>query len=169
MEIKNFTTINDERNYSCFSFSVLLWDSITSILLDVDNKDKFPVTEETFNKILPKVTEKFQFIEQNRKAIEQALIDDGMVELAEDWTTSAEEDEEEENCYIIDGEKVYLPISEEDFCASLNFNGINMIFDDDGNISADIFIDCTPDYFAYHSIEVFIDENNNIKCNSLAG
>ena len=49
------------------------------------------------------------------------LIDDQIIEekdyinLATEWVQRAEEVEEEENCYLIDDNKVYTPITEEDF------------------------------------------------------
>lgn len=168
MEIKDFV-INEENSWKTFEAEAVVWGEKVSIIADADD---MPANEDTIRTILPEINRKIQFINDNRKAIEKCMIDDGMLELAEDWASSAEEDETEEDCYIMeDGQKVYLPISEDDFLKSLCFDGVNISLSEDSSIKsiADLFFYCKPDYFAYHVIEVFIDENDNIKCNGLAG
>jgi hypothetical protein len=167
MEIKDFV-INEENSYKVFEADTFIWCENVSILLDFGD---IPANEAALKAILPEINRKIQFINDNRKAIEQSMLDDDMVELAEDWASSAEEDENEEDCYIMeDGQKVCLPISEEDFLKSLHFDGLNLSFSKDTEKSfADLFFSCNPDYFAHHSIEIFIDEDDNIKCNSLIG
>ena len=129
--------------------------------------------DEQLQKYSPMIEEKIKWIESNRKIIEKALIEDDMVELAEEWASSAEmaEDENEE-CYLMEnGDKVFLPISESDFLNSLQINGINMQFDDEEEEDNffEIFLECHPDYFACHVIDVYVDYENNVTCNGLAG
>ena len=98
------------------------------------------------------------------------LIDDGMLELAEDWASSAEEaEDEEQECYVMeDGEKVFFPISEKDFTDSLYVESITMNIENN-EISLEIFFCCSPDYFAGHCIIVEVDRDGNITSQSLAG
>jgi len=111
----------------------------------------------------------------DKAAFVKALIDDGMLELAEEWVSScedeAEDSTEERRGYMVDDETaVYLPISEADFADSLRFNVITVSYDEEADdISARIFINCDPDYFADHSIEVYMDSKGNIKVFGLAG
>ena len=168
MEIKDFT-LNEENSWKAFETDIDIWGEKVSILIDIDD---MPVNEDSLKFFLPEINRKIQFIESHKNEIYKAMLDDGMLECAEDWASSGEEDEDEEECYIMeDGQKVYLPISEEDFFKSLHLDGININLskNDDIKSFADMFFHCDPDYFAYHSIEVFVDEDDNIKCNGLAG
>ncbi len=162
MEIKDF------KNSEIFTVEgdALIWREKVGIGVDC--------TDSTLEDMLPKINRLIEFLDKNKDAVVKALVEDGMLETAEDWASSAEEAEdstEEHECYIMeDGTRVYLPITEEDFAASLHFNGISVYFDDEKNdISADVFLDCSPDYFACHSIEIFMDSMGNIKVNGLAG
>ncbi|WP_080031015.1 DUF2262 domain-containing protein [Clostridium sp. ZBS4] len=58
----------------------------------------------------------------------------------------------------------------EDFCKSLYIDGFSINFAggwDKSNI--DLYLCCSPDYFAYHCISISIDENKSVECNDLAG
>ena len=92
--------------------------------------------------------------------------------MAEDWASSAEKaDDEEQECYIMeDGQKVFFPISEEEFLNSLYFESISIDFRSDmENPEIELFISCSPDYFAYHVLHVSADSEKNVKCRGLAG
>ena len=68
-----------------------------------------------------------------------------------------------------DSSNLKSPIS--DFLNSLQINGINMQFDDEEEEDNffEIFLECHPDYFACHVIDVYVDYENNVTCNGLAG
>lgn len=124
--------------------------------------------------MLPKIDKLVKFLEGSRDRIAAALVAADFLNLAEDWVSGAEEAEEstaEHECYILeDGSKVYLPITEEAFAKSLCFNSLSVYFDEKaGDISADVFLDCKPDYFACHSIEIFVGGDLTVKVNGLAG
>ena len=149
--------------------TVQLWDKNTSIALDFP-KDK--PEDEYFDILAEKITEQIKWIEENREKIEKALIDYGCISLAEDWASSAEKaDDEEQECYIMeDGQKVFFPISEEEFLNSLYFESISIDFrSDTENPEIELFISCSPDYFAYHVLHVSADSEKNVKCRGLAG
>ena len=128
----------------------------------------------SLEEMLPKINKLIQFLDSGKDKIVAALVEDDFLSLAEDWASSAEEAEdstEEHECYIMeDGTKVYLPITEEDFAASLGFDGISIYYDNEtDDISASVYLVCQPDYFAYHCIEIFVEGNGEIKVNGLAG
>lgn len=137
-----------------------------------DLTDLYIDTEEDFkiDSFLPQIKDKLKWIEDNSQTIEKVLIDDGMLELAEDWASSAEEaEDEEQECYVMeDGEKVFFPISEKDFTDSLYVESITMNIENN-EISLEIFFCCSPDYFAGHCIIVEVDRDGNITSQSLAG
>lgn len=153
-----------------YEYKGKLWgndDVCVGLILNEEAEDKEALFKSCFNVI----KEKIEWINNNRNKIEKALLDDGMVELAEDWASSSEEaEDEEQECYIMDdGTKVFIPITEEDFCNSLHLDGFTIYCDSEKDISVDVFLFCKPDYFAYHSIELFVNEDNTIDVNGLAG
>ena len=125
--------------------------------------------------MLPLIQKLIAFLNKEKDTFVKALIDDGMLELAEEWVSScvdeAEDSTEERRGYMVDDETaVYLPISEKDFVASLEFDTIDISYDEEAeDISAHIFINCDPDYFADHSIEIYMDSKGNIDVIGLAG
>ena len=149
--------------------NIQLWGKNTSVALNFP-KDK--PEGEYFDILEEKIIEYLKWIEENRAKIEKALIDDDSVSLAENWASSAEEaEDEEQECYIMeDGQKVFFPITEEDFTKSLYLESISLDFRDNAeNPELELFIACSPDYFAYHALHVFVDTEKNIKSNGLAG
>ena len=125
--------------------------------------------------MLPLIQKLIAFLNKEKDTFVKALIDDGMLALAEEWVSScvdeAEDSTEERRGYMVDDETaVYLPISEKDFAASFEFDTIDISYDEKAeDISAHIFINCDPDYFADHSIEVYMDSKGNIDVIGLAG
>jgi len=125
--------------------------------------------------MLPLIQKLIAFLNKEKDTFVKALIDDGMLALAEEWVSSCEDEAEdsttERRGYMVDDETaVYLPISEKDFAASLEFDTIDISYDEEAeDISAHIFINCDPDYFADHSIEVYMDSKGNVDVIGLAG
>ena len=135
--------------------AVHVWGENTSLALD-----------------FPKGKPEDKYFDILEEKIEKALTDYGCVSLAEDWASSAEKaDDEEQECYIMeDGQKVFFPISEEEFLNSLYFESISIDFrSDTENPEIELFISCSPDYFAYHVLHVSADSEKNVKCRGLAG
>ena len=129
----------------------------------------------SLEEMLPLIQKLIAFLNKEKDTFVKALIDDGMLELAEEWVSSCEDEAEdsttERRGYMVDDETaVYLPISEKDFAASLEFDTIDISYDEEAeDISAHIFINCDPDYFADHSIEVYMDSKGNVDVVGLAG
>lgn len=108
--------------------------------------------------------------EKNRSQLMKLLKEKDYINLATEWVEGAEEVEEEENCYLIDDNKVYTPITEEDFEKSMNFGEIATdIYSDGETEDMSVYITFEPDYFAGHCIECYIDKNGNFLVNGLAG
>jgi len=159
--------LEDFRNEERYSYgSGFVWGEEATILVDRGKR--------SLEEMLPLIN---KFVESlnNKDAFVKALIDDGMLALAEEWVSScvdeAEDSTEERRGYMVDDETaVYLPISEKDFAASFEFDTIDISYDEEAeDISAHIFINCDPDYFADHSIEVYMDSKGNIDVIGLAG
>ena len=159
--------LEDFRNEERYSYgSGFVWGEETTILVDRGKR--------SLEEMLPLINKLVESL-NNKATFVKALIDDGMLALAEEWVSScvdeAEDSTTERRGYMVDDETaVYLPISEKDFAASLEFDTIDISYDEKAeDISAHIFINCEPDYFADHSIEVYMDSKGNIDVIGLAG
>ena len=159
--------LEDFRNEERYSYgSGFVWGEEATILVDRGKR--------SLEEMLPLINKLVESL-NNKDAFVKALIDDGMLALAEEWVSSCEDEAEdstkERRGYMVDDETaVYLPISEKDFAASLEFDTIDISYDEEAeDISAHIFINCDPDYFADHSIEVYMDSKGNIDVIGLAG
>ena len=108
----DFNDIKSEKTnfkvFDIFSYegAVQLWGKNTSIAL---NFPKDRPEDKYFDILAEKITAQIKWIEENRKKMEKALTDYGCISLAEDWASSAEKaDDEEQECYIMeDGQKVF--------------------------------------------------------------
>ena len=159
--------LEDFRNEERYSYgSGFVWGEETTILVDGGKR--------SLEEMLPLINKLVESL-NNKDAFVKALIDDGMLALAEEWVSSCEDEAEdstkERRGYMVDDETaVYLPISEKDFAASLEFDTIDISYDEEAeDISAHIFINCDPDYFADHSIEIYMDSKGNVDVIGLAG
>ena len=160
--------LEDFRNEERYSYgSGFVWGEEATILVDRGKR--------SLEEMLPLINKLVEFLNHHKDAFVKALIDDGMLELAEEWVSSCEDEAEdstkERRGYMVDDETaVYLPISEADFAASLEFDTIDISYDEKADdISACIYIDCDPDYFAGHSIEIYMDSKGNVDVIGLAG
>jgi len=159
--------LEDFRNEERYSYgSGFVWGEEATILVDRGKR--------SLEEMLPLINKLVESL-NNKDAFVKALIDDGMLALAEEWVSSCEDEAEdstkERRGYMVDDETaVYLPISEKDFAASFEFDTIDISYDEKAeDISAHIFINCDPDYFADHSIEIYMDSKGNVDVIGLAG
>lgn len=121
-------------------------------------------------KSLKKLTSILEKAEKNKPQLMKILKDEDYINLATDWVEGADKVEGEENCYLIDDEKVYTPITEKSFEKSMNFGEIATDIYSDGEIEIlSVYITFTPDYFVGHCIEAFIEEDGSFSVNGLAG
>ena len=144
----------------------------SELLLNYDTEDEISEVElkDILNKSLEKINNMLEKAEKNKPQLMELLKEKDYINLATEWVQGAEEVEEEENCYLIDDNKVYTPITEEDFEKSMNFGEIATdIYSDGETEDISVYITFEPDYFAGHCIECYIEENGNFLVNGLAG
>jgi len=143
-----------------------LWDTILYISVSVDI---LPLED-----MIPMVNDMLKSLDSQKEAFFNDLADSYLPE-AEDWVLNlCEESEEdgtdEKRCFIMsDGKEIYLPISKEDFLASLIFSIFVSYDEDEEDICVEGYIDCNPDYFGGHSIEFSVDGKGNFEIQGLAG
>lgn len=167
--IHEWMDVEGITNY--YTFSTVLWGKETPFSVSLEKPLKELTIHEKY--LLVKIaTKEIGWLEQNKERVVAALVDDGILELAEDWVSGAQEVEGKENCFEVeDGQQVQLPISQKDFEDSVYLNSLGLTFERDllDGFSMAVYIQCSPDYFAYHSIEVYYGSDHQIKVNGLAG
>lgn len=146
-----------------------VWDNAVDINIDFGNAEN---KQELLAEYLPLLKQHLDWLNQHKKDAVQALLDDDFLELAEDWASSGElaEDEEQE-CYLMeDGQKVFLPVTEKDFSDSLCLDVITFdCTEGRHHITMDLYMSCSPDYFAYHTVIVYVAEDGTMESGGLAG
>ena len=124
------------------------------------------------------INEQLDWIIKNRDVIGDMLVKDGLLTLAEDWITGAEDiseyDENEEPIKaayrLADGTELSLPLPEKDFRSSLRMESITIdLTGGRENQSAELFLFCTPDYFAGHSIAIDLERDGTMTYRGLSG
>ena len=144
----------------------------SELLLNYDTEEEIAEVElkDILSRSLEKINNMLEKAEKNKPQLMELLKEKDYINLATEWVQGAEEVEEEENCYLIDDNKVYTPITEEDFEKSMNFGEIATdIYSNGETEDMSVYITFEPDYFAGHCIECYIDENGNFLVNGLAG
>lgn len=144
----------------------------SELLLNYDTEEEISEVElkDILSRSLEKINNILEKAEKNRSQLMELLKEKDYINLATEWVQGAEEVKEEENCYLIDDNKVYTPITEEDFEKSMNFGEIATdIYSDGETEDMSVYITFEPDYFAGHCIECYIEENGNFLVNGLAG
>lgn len=144
----------------------------SELLLNYDTEEEISEVElkDILNKSLEKINNMLEKAEKNKPQLMELLKEKDYINLATEWVQGAEEVEEEENCYLIDDNKVYTPITEEDFEKSMNFGEIATdIYSDGETEDMSVYITFELDYFVGHCIECYIEENGNFLVNGLAG
>ena len=163
----NVLELEDFKNDGKYSHAnAFVWGEETSILVNIKTR--------SLEEMLPLIQKLIAFLNKEKDAFVKVLIDEGMLKLAEEWVESSGEAEgrtDGRKGYLVDDETVvYLPISEKEFAESLNFDTIDISYNKKSDdISAHIFINCDPDYFADHSIEIYMDSKGNVDVIGLAG
>ncbi len=124
------------------------------------------------------INEQIEWIRQNRSVITDMLLKNGLVTLAEDWISGAEDiseyDENEEpikeKYRLMDGTEVELPLSEKQFLASLRMESITIdLTGGRENQSAELVVFCTPDYFAGHCMALDLERDGTMTYRGLLG
>ena len=171
ISIDNFEIEKNDWGYY-FTANIDFLGQNSGLFLNYDTEDEVSEVElkDILNKSLEKINNMLEKAEKNKPQLMELLKEKDYINLATEWVQGAEEVEEEENCYLINDNKVYTPITEEDFEKSMNFGEIATdIYSDGETEDMSVYITFEPDYFAGHCIECYIDENGNFLINGLAG
>ena len=143
-----------------------VWDKILYISVSTDI---LPLED-----MIPMINVMLKGLDNQKEAFFSDLIDSYLPQ-AEEWVLnlceeSEEDSTDEKRCFITDdGNEIYLPISKEDFLASLNLSIVVSYDEDEEDILVEGYIHCEPDYFAGHSIEFIVDGKGNFEIEGLAG
>lgn len=171
ISIDNFEIEKNDWGYY-FTANIDFLGQDSELLLNYNTEDEVSEVElkDILNKSLEKINNMLEKAEKNKPQLMELLKEKDYINLATEWVQGAEEVEEEENCYLINDNKVYTPITEEDFEKSMNFGEIATdIYSDGETEDMSVYITFEPDYFAGHCIECYIEENGNFLVNGLAG
>lgn len=166
MEYKDF------REDSIFSMkgSTVVWNGQASDIALVLGNDRG--NREQVLRYLDAINEQIGWIAGNQAMIADMLVKSGMLTLAEDWISGAQELEAGEGrCFVTEsGQKVTLPLTEAEFCQSLRLDSVTIDLSGgrEGQ-SAELFLSCDPDYFAGHSILLDLAHDGTMLCRGLAG
>ena len=162
-------TINDIGKISDHEYEAFcnIWGSKTSIYIDISAPDA------DIGQCLPAINAKLCRLDTGKTELFTALREDGddIVELAEEWLTSIDPEEDEQGEYYLtnQGEKVRLPIDPQELCDGLKVEGVTVYYDAEDDISLDLFIYCAVDYFAGHCINAGLEPDNCFSVSGLAG
>lgn len=162
----------EEDMENCFEADAEIWGDEASVLIDLDEvADGEP--QQKLEELWEQIARRLEWVEENRQAIESAIIADGMTETANDWAASGEpEDEDDEDCKVFydeEGEKMVLPVTDADLTRSLHQDELTVSVEADGSIELTLYLVTKPAYFTDHAIEIAIDSKNNVECCGLAG
>jgi len=162
-------TINDIGKISDHEYEAFcdIWGNKTNIYIDVS------VPDADIEKCLPAINAKLRRLDTGKAELFRALREDGIdiVELVEEWVTSIDPQEDDEGEYYLtnDGEKVRLPLGADELYEDLSVEGVTVYFDGEDDVSLDLFINFSVDYFAGHSIEAYLEADDSFCVNGLAG
>lgn len=155
-------------NYSSFEAKIDIWKKEADLFINFLDGNK-QCNENNLHNSLSIIQEEINWIENNKNKIEDVLLEDNLLELAENVTSSAYllkcSDEE---CYMLDdGSKVYFPITKDDFLDSLYIESVSIDIAKKSDIPIELIIMCNPDYFIGKFLLIDIDKNKNIKFKGL--
>jgi len=162
-------TINDIGKISDHEYEAFcdIWGNKTNIYIDVS------VPDADIEKCLPAINAKLRRLDTGKRDLFTALREDGddIVELVEEWVTSIDPEEDEEGEYYLtnQGEKVRLPLGPEELFDDLTVEGVTLYYDAEDDITLDLFINFSVDYFAGHTIEAYLEADGSFSINGLAG
>ncbi|MBZ9570699.1 DUF2262 domain-containing protein [Methanobrevibacter sp. TMH8] len=158
-------TLDDFFKGSCSSFEtkINIWKKEADLFINFQDEN-----EKNLNNFFDIIKNEIIWIENNKNKIEDELLNNDIIELAEHTVSSAHllkcSDEE---CYMIeDGSKIDFPITEEKFLESLYIESLSIDFGITIQ-SIEIVLICIPDYFMGQYISISIDNQKNIKFNGL--
>lgn len=137
-----------------FAATADIWGEQAELLVDLNNDEEYAMALRGY---INPVNAKLKWLEENREAVVKCMIDAGMIAMAEHRVGNMEAHGGFE-----------LPISEEVFGKSLHLDEIIACCDEGhSNVTLDCYFVCGPDYFSGQRIEVFVNPDLSLYCNSV--
>lgn len=148
--------------YSSFEAKINIWKKEADLFINFQDEN-----EKNLDNFFDIIKKEINWAENNKNKIEDELLNNNVIELAENTVSSAHllkcSDEE---CYMLeDGSKIDFPITEDKFLESLYIEYLSIDFGIKSIESIEIALICSPDYFIGEYISVSIDNQKNIKFN----
>lgn len=170
--IKNLQVKKLKKRTPTIEGEVSVWNNTmdADVVIDFGAEEKCDVL---FLNCQTDIEQKIIWLQTHKIEICNALINDGtMLPYVEEWVSQLERAEDEESeCYIsLDGDKIYLPVTEDAFLESLQVDCIKM----DARKGIDFLtihalLSFHPDYFMGHGLEIMIHEDETIEDCGLFG
>lgn len=144
------------------------WEQNVSLTINTDDADHEKAMQ-NLEKALPDIQTLLNGLARQKQELQNTLLENGYLNLANEWIEGAEKAEGKENCYLIDEDEVCLPLSREEFFQSMQFE-LSIELNQENKIDfTAVYVLFSPDYFAGHCIEAYLDTNGKIAVNGLAG
>ncbi|MCI8625956.1 MAG: hypothetical protein HFI40_06695 [Lachnospiraceae bacterium] len=172
---EDFSTEDSEYNWEG---ELLIWGERADLYFNYVESEESAATG--FPAVWGQLNQHLEWIEQHKVELFYAILADGIARLACDWMDGCDLVEKDGNSYyVLDDEELFpYPVTNESLFESLYLEGMDACYYDKKDKSPDeilfdMFFGTNPDFFACHSIEVFLtaysDGRYQIKVNGLAG
>lgn len=162
MEIKK-TEIEHVSDYETVG---KIWGNEVKITIETEGNKKVAL-----DTIIARIERILEMIPRREETVEM-LKNSGMIERAEEWVSECEPaddySDEHERFVVEKGVIIELPITAEQLVEGLRAESLDVIFIDTAeDFNAKLYLKCTPDYFAGHTVEVTIDKDGEMRCESV--
>ena len=158
MEKKDIIFQNDKN----WPYAVMadIWGKTLKIQIMIEG---FTVADDELESMLRVIEKRLAFLNSARSLVEQTLIEEDAVSMANDWAESAEPSDEDDVYIMEDGTKVRLPMTEEYFLSTILIDEVAIEFTDSlEDVETTFYVICNPDFFAGHAFVMTLDAENEI-------
>ena len=161
---KNNVQLSDETHYTFYETEKSFFDNCC-ISIDAT----IPKAEELKN-FIEKINKQVDWLNTHTAYLKEE-VSNKKLSLAEDWVSSSEEaEDEEQECYMVWDDKVFLPLTKEVFCQNMFIDSISLDFKNShSEPEITICFDFDPDYFFGHKIMMGINPDKEIEYQDLVG
>lgn len=143
-----------------------IWGDEVKITIETEGKEKVAL-----DTIIARIERILEMIPRREETAEM-LKTSGMIDRAEEWVSECEPADdysnEHERFVIEKGVIIELPITMEQLVEGLRAESLNVTFINSAeDFNTKLLLKCTPDYFAGHTVEVTIDKDGEMHCESV--
>lgn len=165
-DLKKITEENFQKDTSgkCIcEQKIKLWGVTTTLYTDY--KENSENKEYTLKEYINQLNTHILWIEKHRKEIEKELLKSNMAEMAKAWMEDRQVLGEDGQTYyeLDDGELFPYPITENSFLEKLFIQSMHIYGDTSVDTRIQLFLNTVPNFFADHSIEIFIHVDVDIR------